>query len=840
MSDQNEKRPDNGEEQPPIESPIDGPTPDWMRSATSSRGSSFQESDAPDWLKNIRAGKTPPTPDEPAAEDDDMSDLARLLADEGIDLDDLDDERPQGSEGMSVKDWMIATSDDELIRKRVGAEVMPPQPEPEAPPPAPTVSLDADKMIVTDDLPDWLREISEDEPASEPVEAPASTDQFAGEMMVADDDLPAWLREVSDEPEIPAAASGLILGDDDLPGWLQEVSDEAESTLPAATEEPDDDAYLGSDEDLPDWLRETPETGEAVDLEPAGVPEALSAQPDTADMPAWLRGVVEEEAGEDMLIEEISAGTDIPDWLQQVTDEVAGEPLTATGDDPLGVGTELPDWLREVEEGSAPLAAAPVEPEAAQIQPAETPVDDNELPGWLRDVEMDTAEDKLFTPEPDTVSRLQPVSGVADEAAIDDDNLPDWLRDSSDDEEPDDDDEVFPDKFDVDDEALPDWLKQVQAAEQEGQLSALMEPETAPPPAEAEAKHEEDELPDWLKEVEAEAETLVISFEEKTVLPDSGLVEALPEPETMADLPDWLQEIEAGEEEVFEPSEPSPEEFFARIVPEEPAVEEEELPDWLQEVQPEEAELPVAQAPAEPEPVAEVSAESVDAEIIEEEELPDWLREFAAEPEPVFEEVALLDIAEPAAVEPAVAEPEPEVDLFEPEEVSPVEMPEPVAAAMAEPEPQPVIEAEPAPVAQTATPRLRELPDWLTKLREGDVDEEDLTVPTPVAPAPAVAKVQPALQSQAEAAPVIPEDAQERLKLARKARESGEIAEAVTFYDSLVSSGALLENVIEDLRQSVKTHPGQPMLYQVMGDAMMKDGRLQSALEAYRQALAIL
>jgi hypothetical protein len=101
-----------------IESPADGPPPDWMRTATSATGgSSFNEDNAPDWLKNIRAGKegrqapeasqadedasegepaTNASEDETGAESE-LSDLERLLAEEGIDLTGVGDERPEGS-----------------------------------------------------------------------------------------------------------------------------------------------------------------------------------------------------------------------------------------------------------------------------------------------------------------------------------------------------------------------------------------------------------------------------------------------------------------------------------------------------------------------------------------------------------------------------------------------------------------------------------------------------------------------------------------------------------------------------------------------------------------------
>jgi len=48
-----------------------------------------------------------------------LSDLERLLAEEGIDLNAAVDAPPAEAQGMSAKEWLIASSDDELIRKGV-------------------------------------------------------------------------------------------------------------------------------------------------------------------------------------------------------------------------------------------------------------------------------------------------------------------------------------------------------------------------------------------------------------------------------------------------------------------------------------------------------------------------------------------------------------------------------------------------------------------------------------------------------------------------------------------------------------------------------------------------
>ncbi|MCB0226750.1 MAG: hypothetical protein KDI02_23850, partial [Anaerolineae bacterium] len=139
MSDDKKKPSEND-----IESPVDGPTPDWMKMATSSdSGPSLTDENTPAWLKEIRSGKKvagagveTETSDESSGE---MSDLERLLAEEGIDLGSVTEERPQGAEGMSARDWMISTSDDELIRRRIGGDTPLEETAMSAPAPSPAM-----------------------------------------------------------------------------------------------------------------------------------------------------------------------------------------------------------------------------------------------------------------------------------------------------------------------------------------------------------------------------------------------------------------------------------------------------------------------------------------------------------------------------------------------------------------------------------------------------------------------------------------------------------------------------------------------------------------------------
>jgi hypothetical protein len=134
------------------------------------------------------------------------------------------------------------------------------------------------------------------------------------------------------------------------------------------------------------------------------------------------------------------------------------------------------------------------------------------------------------------------------------------------------------------------------------------------------------------------------------------------------------------------------------------------------------------------------------------------------------------------------------------------------------------------------------VPNWLRKLREGADKERRQPAAAPVAaiatPPPARAITVAPLATQEDYSD-LPADADERLNLARTARGTGNLREAARIYGSLVSSGLYLDTVIADTQEALKTQSSY-LLLQLMGDAMMREDRLQDALNAYRQALAQL
>jgi tetratricopeptide (TPR) repeat protein len=76
-----------------------------------------------------------------------------------------------------------------------------------------------------------------------------------------------------------------------------------------------------------------------------------------------------------------------------------------------------------------------------------------------------------------------------------------------------------------------------------------------------------------------------------------------------------------------------------------------------------------------------------------------------------------------------------------------------------------------------------------------------------------------------------PDDHEARLALAQAYRREGNLEASIEHYEKLVQASALLEKVIEDLKDEENL-----LALRLLGDAYLKAGRLEEALEAYRKA----
>ena len=283
---------------------------------------------------------------------------------------------------------------------------------------------------------------------------------------------------------------------------------------------------------------------------------------------------------------------------------------------------------------------------------------------------------------------------------------------------------------------------------------------------------------------------------------------------------------------------------------------EDAIPDWYAEA--------LSRFEGGDSPVAEIAAPQAD--ILPADELPSWLTdmEAPADPEPATATRGdipawLLQAAPGSFDEPTE---QPQDDLFDgfdstsfntpfdaeavpalaEDEQSDIDLPDWLQASLAE---SAVVETPP-PVAQAAPPVERPIAAPAEKVGQA--------LPEPVAatpaPTPAVSAAQP-VQAPPQptpqptvaaptAAPVTPEIAAnhaQRLRHARELVSQNRHMDSLTHYESLIDDNAALDDVITDMRTLVSTQPKEPRVRRLLGDAHLRQGNLQEALDTYRGAL---
>lgn len=312
-------------------------------------------------------------------------------------------------------------------------------------------------------------------------------------------------------------------------------------------------------------------------------------------------------------------------------------------------------------------------------------------------------------------------------------------------------------------------------------------------------------------------------------------------PAVPADLPDWLQQMR---DEAIAATEFSPADAA--------------LPDWLEEpgdvdadaADETEALWGAAEGAAEELELGEAEvSESELAAFLAGEIAPEQADELAEALDEEFERRLRGDETEPEWYAEAVSEaaaPEPPLA-----EAEPIEMPD----WLVEPDEEAAVESElPAWLAETelaetegeSPDSVAPAPEWLEELRVEESDlawlaEEGRSVPPEVSAGAAARQAAipegELFESYRHRLEEAPDDHATRLALARTLRAHGQIAPSLDHYETLVESSHLLEDVANDLSALVDEQPEQPRLRRLLGDALMRRGRLQEALDAYRAAL---
>ncbi|MDZ4765302.1 MAG: hypothetical protein SGI73_12185 [Chloroflexota bacterium] len=72
---------------------------------------------------------------------------------------------------------------------------------------------------------------------------------------------------------------------------------------------------------------------------------------------------------------------------------------------------------------------------------------------------------------------------------------------------------------------------------------------------------------------------------------------------------------------------------------------------------------------------------------------------------------------------------------------------------------------------------------------------------------------------------------------ARRLSQSGALADGLAHYEGMIRAQVELDDVVDDLSSLSRQHRDNPTIFRVLGDGLMRQGKLQAALDTYRQAL---
>lgn len=155
-------------------------------------------------------------------------------------------------------------------------------------------------------------------------------------------------------------------------------------------------------------------------------------------------------------------------------------------------------------------------------------------------------------------------------------------------------------------------------------------------------------------------------------------------------------------------------------------------------------------------------------------------------------------------------------------------------------EPAPEADAAPEPayaewLAALDNPQGVEVPDWLMNEPTAETFEpEPEPEPEPVAQ---IAPPPPPAPQPVVPRPTRPALSLEALERARDREQNGDLEGSLSDYEGLIRANIELDTVVADLTQLVKSYRTVPAVYRVLGDGLMRQGKLQQALNTYREAL---
>ena len=664
------------------------------------------------------------------------------------------------------------------------------------------VSFDADSgpeaELAPSDMPDWLKAMAPEEPeASTPI--------------TPSDDSPDWLSGLGAAAAVTTAAAQPVrepAPSDDIPDWLSHLDDTGAAMSAASS-----DSDLS---DLPDWLKPEPETPSKptpAPVQPAAPAASLdslgTSSKEQDDAMAWLEGLASKHGAKpEELVTDPNARTEkAPEWVNQarelgesqfVSVPAPVEPAApAASLDTLGTSSQEQDDAMAWLEGLASKHGA---------KPEELVTDPNarteKAPEWVNQAR------ELGESQPVAAAPVEPIAPVAPAASLDtlgtsskeQDDAMAWLEGLATKHG------AKPEELVTDPTARmerpPEWVTQARELGEAQSVAAAPEPAT-PTPATPSA----DETGMWLRDLgekDVTGEDL-FAAEPASQFSDSA-----------SDVANWLNSLDEAE---TNSAPPAPSEQPA-------AAEASALPDWLQGLD---------------------KSETTPATRIRTDELPAWLQ---SEPEPPAQPEPTMP-TDWHPVEAAVPDPTPGIRYSPPIEPEP----EPTPAILYSPalEPEPVAEVKPEPVPAPEPVRYIPEPEptFESELRPVEIDfKPEPARPVSSRPAPAPVKKAPTRASKPgeSARPVITRRQtgmltpliDPALSTAQIEMNRGDIPAALEHYSRLIKKGKWLEEIVRDLRDALYRYPVEVIIWQTLGDAYMRENRLQEALDAYTKAEELL
>lgn len=603
------------------------------------------------------------------------------------------------------------------------------------------------------------------------------------------------------------------------------------SPPPRETFEPEPAGSAVPDDAL-SWLESLAADQGVPELDLSALAADLSLTPATAESSAppvnpmdWLESLAQEQTAMPVaapdappVADPLTAGVDPMAWLESLAMQQGArrEELTT----PAGVSVPPPESFEEVAEGpgytpyafDAPMTLEHPGEEGAAAdasrtpRPALEPADLQDPAAWL---------DRLATGQGFSTEAAKP--SEPEPAVLTDDEIQRRLARGE----------------DVPHEQMQAWMNrqlEIGAQREEPELAGEeYDPDAPPVPA---------ELPDWLLEqVGPPAEEPA-----KPPAPEMppALIEAIVEPPPAVDMPDWLKEdVEAPSDldSIFASIEPAaepvvalpfdepvaPPAFETQVVSEaemdvsdpwSEALEYERqhgsddvLPDWytanINDPSRRAAVDSLARDDQTTTQLAEGALEpEADLPLGEPQDVPDWLQDIVADEPAVVEEIPNWLVEEVTIDQPQAAV-------------------TPASESTAIPEWLRDVELE-----------TSEVPDWLTQTLG---TQEQPVVIAPPAPEPPPAPVRPAPPPAPRPAVVI--DVSAVLSSARAHAQANDLDACLNDYEQLVRASAELETVAADLAHLADKHRTNAAVYRVLGDSLMRQGKLQAALDTYRKAL---